>query len=176
MRLLIHKEGDGTHGHLHFDVARDDHFEEISVLNTVELETLLEYTEHFIGQEVQLSPSARFRIPIADIPKLGIVSTLLGVTTQACGAEMSLVGAALSISDETFDYVRWSRDGDNVTAYLEADTETIVDDQYLTNIESLMIGGFDCFVLEITAASGGDEDSKNEDNGESESTRDVAAS
>jgi len=150
IRLIIDKEDDGVHGHVHCDIGRDGVYEQHGEFQIVTLEQLAEVFARFNGQQVDLDVTAHFMIPRKALPRRGIVSSLLGVGTETCGARLQLDGASFTIASDCFTSLRWEADEDveYVCAQLKAKMASIINESYLCSAVASMVDDIACFVLE----------------------------
>lgn len=149
IRVLIESE-DGVHGHFHAEIWKEVYFQELVPYKTVEIAKLVEQVEKLLGQEADMGISADFCVELDRIAKRGIISTLLGVSTQTCGAELMLTGAKMVVDGDLFSSVNWEYDEEDevVNAEISADTVRVIDERYLEDAVQLMNQGLACFVLE----------------------------
>lgn len=87
-------------------------------------------------------------VPASDIPKRGIIQSLNGLPTAACGTPMTLTGAVMRIEGETFDEVFWYFEEENVRVALHANIVSRFTQGYLDSMASTMWGGLEHFVFE----------------------------
>ena len=141
---------DGIHGHLHVDVGRERVFSGHPRYDTVSVEDIQEVVATHFGQMVSLKPSAEFDVPRGLIPEQGMLNTLLGLSTETCGAQMTLDAAGMTISDSPFTRLRWDFDETDDTVHVDiyAATEVELSESYLLDAAEFMRDGIDCFVLE----------------------------
>ena len=142
--------------HLHFDLATDKHFSKSESLKDYTAEELSNSLEKIAGRTICATIGAYFSVKRDAIPKWGMLSSLLDVTTESCGANLSLTGAKMAIEDPVFRRISWNLADDFETLCLsiEAVEESIVDDAYLSNAVAIATRGLDCFVFESDVLQG----------------------
>lgn len=152
IRLVIQAElGEDTHGHIHLDLAKSsDDFASLDAFDLVPIDDLFKQIEPLKGHKVFASIAAGFVFSVEDLPIRGMIRTMLGVSTQSCGSQLSLTGAEMSIDGDLFQRLKWklSDDDELVEAQLYADTETALASDYISSAARLMRQGVECFVLE----------------------------
>lgn len=135
-------------GHIHFDIAKRSELPDDFNPDT-DLDAVLASLDGFRGQEVSVSTRVRFVVPLADLPKSGIIGALQGVSTNLKGVDFALTGARMSPDGELFSSLEWRLGRDNnisVTLYIQK--SSVINDEYLVDIMRIAVGGFNRFVLE----------------------------
>lgn len=152
IRLVVEAEiGEDGHGHIHFDIAKtSDDFADLDEFDVVPIDDLFKQLEPLKGREVFASIAADFVVAVSDLPHRGMIRTILGVSTESCGSQLSLSGAEMSIHGDLFQRLKWrcSDDDGIIEAQLYADTETEIGEDYISSAAKLMRQGVECFVLE----------------------------
>jgi hypothetical protein len=159
IRLTANDQKD-SRCHLHFDVWRVPPVERPTDVRAGTLEEIRGIADRFRGARVDVRITAEYRIPMAALPRRGLISSLLGIEAQACGSALSLDGASMRITGaDTFCGVQWKCDADrqNVCVNLYAVRQSEFTDEYLTGVVETMHGGLDCFVLEVQRLIGNPE-------------------
>ncbi len=152
IRLVIEAEGSGddAHGHLHIDLNNTAEFTGLRELDRVQLRELIDQLANLKGHTVFASIAADFILGIDELPRHGMIRTILGVSTESCGSQLSLTGSEMSIDGDLFRRLTWTliEDDDLIDAKLYANTETEIGDDYVNSAARLMRQGVECFVLE----------------------------
>ena len=149
---LILDANDGEHCHFHVEVSREK-FDASSWFKSTSEGELVAAIEKLRGLTLDATLIAKYRVPMDSIPRRGIMRSLLGVSTQACGAEMFLSGATMDVESDLFRRITWQlsdTDRDQVNVKVEAQSASTVGDDYLTRFVEVMRDGLDCFVFEST--------------------------
>ncbi len=152
IRLVIEADGSGddAYGHMHFDLKKTSEFTGVQKFDCVPISELVDHLEPLKGHEVFASIAADFVLPVDTLPSRGMIRTILGVSTESCGSQLSLTGAEMSIDGDLFQRLQWNfiEEGEFIDAKLYAETEADVGDDYIANAAQLMRQGVECFVLE----------------------------
>ncbi|MEX0677309.1 MAG: hypothetical protein WD063_09550 [Pirellulales bacterium] len=152
---LILEDADDDHIHFHIDLAFDHLFDESDKrFETISVQQAIKAIDRVIGLNANAYVCAQYSIPFGDLPKRGILASLLGTSTEVCGSEMCLTGATMNIDGDPFTKLRWQigEDEDDelcIDVTLEADQVIAeITDDYLIALAQTMRQGIDCFVFE----------------------------
>jgi hypothetical protein len=118
-----------------------------------EVDDLKERLAPLNGLDAFAFTAARYAVPLASLPRRGMINTLLGVSTGSCGYELELQGSKFALQgDPLYTEMQWSLDEESgcVSGDLEGETETEINDDFLLEITSVLQNGIECFVLEKT--------------------------
>lgn len=152
IRLVIEAEiGEDAYGHIHFDISKTpDGFASLHEFDIVPIDDLFKQLEPLKGHEVFASIAADFVFSIGDLPRRGMIRTVLGVSTESCGSQLSLTGAEMAIDGDLFRQLKWKLSENDwlVETQLYADTETKIGRDYISDAAELMRQGVGRFVLE----------------------------
>jgi hypothetical protein len=143
-------EDDAGPKHVHYDVAAATYHAK-PPKKLASAEALFKKTEQLFGQEVKVYVTARFEVPLAEIPKRGFArDSLRGIP------EMRQIGAVFEIGKKGKPGARLAifSYGDKVRAEVEFATETKIDAGYLKRLYGEAFVTFDVFVLEQEEKNG----------------------
>ena len=140
----------GKHFHLHINVCKKDSASLHGSPTQLDIDSLKAIFNPLQGQLLAAYIDGNFSIPRSDLPRHGMIATLLGLSTRSCGSEMEVRGATFAMYGDTFTDLNWKHNEkeDCVYGYLAGDIDIPLDDDLLTNINSLLHDGIYCFVLE----------------------------
>ena len=146
---------DKIRGHVHCDIAREGVYVEGDTATTVSSDELENLLRRFCGQRAEVAFNGDYLLSLTDLPRRGIISTLLGVQTEASGAHLFLDGASMAISSDLFTSLNWKYDPvyETVCATLRAETQLSIEPDYLFTLAGQMREGFDCLILEKSGST-----------------------
>jgi hypothetical protein len=148
--MLTCDDDDNVHGHFHVEVGREPYFSRREDLKEEELEFVSQLIRRMGSQKCSLFLGSDFLVPLDDLPRRGMISALLDLSTQAAGTELTLTGAKFSVADDPYLDVKWELDdeGESLAVELTAFLEGAIAEDYLHKAADLLQTGFESFVLE----------------------------
>src|SRR5438105_4488892 len=101
VRLIFERCDEGG-GRLDLQIGHLDPIEDDRAFEGVSLDRVRKILDALPGQDVDVSVTGKFLLPLNDLPRRGIVAKLLGVSTEVRGAQLQLTGAEMDVQSDEF--------------------------------------------------------------------------
>jgi hypothetical protein len=160
--LIIESYPEPKSVHFHADFGRESPRPD-SRFRKVDADIFKAACQRVLGMTFHVLVGAKFSVGFESLPRFGIIRTLYGTSTEACGSEMFLNGATMTVHDDTFHELKWrvEDETENVSGELEGVTEIEADEEYFSALEAIVDTGLECLVYEFESSI--DESESSED-------------
>jgi hypothetical protein len=145
--------GANQHIHVHVEIERKGSGREPVVhYDSLPVDELKAIIEGLLDEYAEVYWDGRFSVPRSVLPKFGMLESLLGVSTESCGAGLELQGSKFAIRGDTFTEMiwNWDEDTDCIRATISAETKGPIGEKYLVQAVDTLQDGMNCFVLETS--------------------------
>jgi hypothetical protein len=149
------KKDSKNHIHFHIDVVRKPPLwnpKKPRKPNST-LQKIIEAITPFEGMLLNVYVRCDFLISRDTLPKRGLASSILGLSTRIMNAKLNFIGAEMSIQEAPpYNEISWgliSEEEDYITAKIEFRQQQVkFDDNYLVKLAEIAREGIDRFLLE----------------------------
>jgi len=151
-RLYIRRFGDLSgqdHGHFHLEAARQSLFRRPLEADE-RLDAVLDSLGPLEGLTIGTSVFAKFIVQGDDLPKRGVIATLLGASESLEVAQLVVMGCEMAVrGDVPYSKVGWhaAEEGKEIVVDIQGRFDVLMDDNVLVSAAENMYKGLETLVL-----------------------------
>lgn len=144
--ILVLIVGDKSSKHIHIDLVKESDYRTKEGQSRVTADEIQSRLAPLMGQPIAVSFFGRYRIPVASLPKGGLIDTLkFNVNTN--DFSLTVTGSELSITGAPINKLSWKAGNEHVVVDLDGEINTTINKDYLIRLYDFLNIAFEGLVL-----------------------------